>query len=446
MPAELITESLIVRRADFEALISSLGPKKLCASWEALAAEVAKKNDIQPLGELRLQMATSFIFVCLTNAMACIGILATSLSIKRTHSESRAIQVACILLISYTLTFWQYVSQWHEDPSFRLVSCVLYGAVPFLVSVSSYALVVCAFDAHEGKRLTRAAEAAAAEATAAAEAAAVAATAEAAAHPPNPVTYWLFGRHSRRGAAEQARVVAEQAAQAQARVVEHGGLARAVQAATTRPAVLLLAVLPSLAATTYLNLHVATGIEALATRWDTLALCLYVDVARVVVHGMFMVRRAGDTEETFAWRMHSALLALSIAWLAVLMPLHASEVAETKIHVLSNLNAYALILLLIGQAVKLGVGARIALVGVSILALLLAAFFNTVEPNLIGVLGLLGVVFYSAVAWAGDDLFLLAFALAVASVASYALVNAALAFAGPLRATLHALVLAKGNA
>ena len=152
-----LPDKVLVPRASFEALLNGKHAVYF-SSWamfvEAFDAQVQE-------GELHLQLALTFVFVILVNlaiviaiATFCDGVFEKK--IADGHREESCLGLAflwgALLTGVYALSFWWLCDLFHADSSKKLLSGVLYGAVPFLVGTACY-LFAAAFCLRRGMRI-----------------------------------------------------------------------------------------------------------------------------------------------------------------------------------------------------------------------------------------------------------------------------------------------------
>jgi len=184
----------------------------------------------------------------------------------------------------------------------------------------------------------------------------------------------------------------------------------------------LLAVLPGFAMSVHLNRTVSTGFEAVATHFDVLSLCLFVDVFRVVLHSVYLFLpewSIGKSPKSTPGMCYIALLLCLILYIALArVEAKGSGVIlrdRTKIHALACLTSYVFFPLSLGVSLmnleaffsnqgetrnKDGLLETIAFLAVvfviAMFMLVVSVIFNAVEANLMGIVSMLFVVFYGA--------------------------------------------------
>lgn len=200
---------------------------------------------------------------------------------------------------------------------------------------------------------------------------------------------------------------------------------------------LFLAVLPSLAISLLFTATFATGFTGVGTFFDVLALCLFVDVWRLVLHSSLLLapvwtltgrrpsggmsspreQASNDTRPLPGAVMLTFLLCL--VWYAVLILMKHHEVGfvglndPIKIHVLACLTSYVFFPTCLALSLyynetffrkhlELPTEATTAtwllMVWISAAFMLLAAtIFNATEPNSIGIVGMVFSILYAAV-------------------------------------------------
>ena len=200
---------------------------------------------------------------------------------------------------------------------------------------------------------------------------------------------------------------------------------------------LLLAVLPSLAISLHFTATFATGFTGVGTFFDVLALCLFVDVWRLVLHsslllapvwtltgrrpsdGMYSPREqaSNDTRPLPGAVMLTFMLCL--VWYSVLILMKHHEVGfvglndPIKIHVLACSTSYVFFPTCLALSLyynetffrkhlelptEAATATWLLMVCISAAFMLLAAtIFNATEPNSIGILGMVFSILYAAV-------------------------------------------------
>eukprot|EP00930_Biecheleria_cincta_P027741 TRINITY_DN19425_c0_g1_i2.p1 TRINITY_DN19425_c0_g1~~TRINITY_DN19425_c0_g1_i2.p1 ORF type:complete len:361 (+),score=51.49 TRINITY_DN19425_c0_g1_i2:164-1246(+) len=282
------------------------------------------------------------------------------------------------ILILYAAGVLGYCCHAYEDPSQRLVTNLLFGLVPWTVGLASYLLA------------------------------------------------WLLWSMSRTGSAQQTCDSALAALPATADELAKESL--------ILRSILLLAVLPSLTTSIYLTCTVATGFTGVGTFFDVLALCLFVDVWRTVMHlslllapewtvtitrSAQMLPDTPDTETSASsmWSQFTPPGAvnltfwLCLAWYAVLAWAHSKRDSiradPIKIHVLACLTTYLFFPSAMTMAsfwnfkigLKHGMQILTWLGMVWLIAtwlLLVATYFDVMEPNTIAVVSLVCSIIYAS--------------------------------------------------
>eukprot|EP00435_Cladocopium_sp_Y103_P022605 s3131_g5.t1 len=347
--------------------------------WSEFVKAAGEQNN--PGGEARLKAGLTLLFAA--SATVTVGTIIAYVIGKEVAAPFTAWLVILILLM-YAAAVFVYCMATYADPAQRVVTNLLFGLVPWCVSCASYLVAVQLVDACRGLRNM---------------------THEPIAEAPEPAQSiaWLTG--GRRGSSVDTQFD-------EFSVDLRFGL--------------LLAVLPSLGISIWFTRSYATGFTGVGTFFDVLALCLFVDVWRLVMHTALLLapfwtigKRSGQANAEApnlpGFLKLTFLLCLSWFVALVLMKRHATGVGFTdpiKIHVLACLASYlffpvSLVLATHYNATVFKEGLNFqpnALTAtflcmvwaISACMLLTATIFNATEPNTIGILAMVASILHAA--------------------------------------------------
>ena len=197
-----------------------------------------------PGGEARLKAGFTLLFAA--SATVTVGTIIHYVIGKEFAAPCTA-WVVILILLMYAAAVFVYCMATYADPAQRVVTNLLFGLVPWCVSCASYLVAVQLVDACRGLRnMTHEPIAEAPEP-----------------EPPQSIA-WLTG--GRRSSSVQDLQLSLEDFSCDLRFG------------------LLLAVLPSLGISIWFTRSYATGFTGVGTFFDVLALCLFVDVWRLVMH------------------------------------------------------------------------------------------------------------------------------------------------------------------
>eukprot|EP00438_Fugacium_kawagutii_P009414 Skav202025 [mRNA] locus=scaffold1138:166537:167835:+ [translate_table: standard] len=347
--------------------------------WSDFVEAAGEQNN--PGGEARLKAGFTLLFAAI--ATVTVGTVIVYVTGKEVASPFTAWLVVFILL-SYATAVFVYCMATYADPAQRVVTNLLFGLVPWTVSCASYLVAVLLAD------LVRAFRARISERV----------PTEEEGRDPDPSLAWLTGGR-RDSAVNDLRHIGE-------------GMWDLRLA-------LLLAVLPSLAISICFTRTYATGFTGVGTFFDVLALCLFVDVWRLVLHTALLVApfwTIGRSEGTQTLPGAVKLtFVLCLCWFValLLMKRHATGVGFTdpiKIHVLACLASYLFFPVSLAlawhcnqtffkdvlelQSEKLTATWLCMVWVISAMMLLCATVFNATEPNTIGILAMVTSILHAA--------------------------------------------------
>jgi hypothetical protein len=336
-----------------------------------------------PGGEARLKAGFTLLFAA--SATVTVGTIIHYVIGKEFAAPCTA-WVVILILLMYAAAVFVYCMATYADPAQRVVTNLLFGLVPWCVSCASYLVAVQLVDACRGLRnMTHEPIAEAPEP-----------------EPPQSIA-WLTG--GRRSSSVQDLQLSLEDFSCDLRFG------------------LLLAVLPSLGISIWFTRSYATGFTGVGTFFDVLALCLFVDVWRLVMHTSLLLapswtfpkRLSQDNADVPG--LFKLTFLLCVAWLValVLMKRHATGVGFTdpiKIHVLACLASY--VFFFVSLVLAMHYNAAIfkerlnfqpnALTAtflcmvwaIAACMLLTATIFNATEPNTIGILAMVASILHAA--------------------------------------------------
>mmetsp|Transcript_44306 Transcript_44306/g.102318 ORF Transcript_44306/g.102318 Transcript_44306/m.102318 type:complete len:423 (-) Transcript_44306:176-1444(-) len=313
-----------------------------------------------PGGEIRLVSGLSISFVIIVNVL--IWALVTYVATRLSDDSPRKLGWLIFgILCVYSVSVYLYCQHAYEDPALRVMTNFLFGLVPLAVSFASYVLALLVLD---------------------------------------------FVRSDRSF---------DQPLLSRLRPWEETFDGRLV---------FFLAVLPGLVVSIYLGRTVSTGFEAAATHFDVLSLCLFIDVGRFAGHCSYLLAREwsiGKSPTSISSRPGLCYVfhGLCLAWYLVLARFEAGGESlsvlrndRTKTHTLVSLTSFVFFPLSIYLAVlnlrelfemfevyRPCLETLVLILSCSLISafmLLVAMVFDAIEPNVMGIGGLLWVVFYGA--------------------------------------------------
>lgn len=345
--------------------------------WSDFVEAAGEQNN--PGGEARLKAGFTLLFAAI--ATVTVGTIISYVG-NNEVCKPHTVWLIIFILLSYATAVFVYCISTYADPAQRVVTNLLFGLVPWTVSCASYLVALQLVDICRNlKSMMSGAE-----------------PVEAEAPPEAPQSLaWLAG--GRRHIAAQ-----------ELETLDSSSL-------DTRFA-LLLAVAPSLAISIWLTKTYATGFTGVGTFFDVLALCLFVDVWRLMMHMAVVVAPAwtvlggrrddGQQAHEKIPGLFKLTWLLCIGWFAalLLMKRHATGVGFTdpiKIHVLACLTSYLFFpvsLTLAWYYNKLlfkDTAVWLSMVWIiSACMLLMATVFNATEPNTIGILAMVASIIHAA--------------------------------------------------
>eukprot|EP00435_Cladocopium_sp_Y103_P024197 s3131_g5.t3 len=377
--------------------------------WSEFVKAAGEQNN--PGGEARLKAGLTLLFAA--SATVTVGTIIAYV-IGKEAMMRRALVPSCasvaapftawlviLILLMYAAAVFVYCMATYADPAQRVVTNLLFGLVPWCVSCASYLVAVQLVDAcRNGSGMERRVDEERRN-----ERGLRNMTHEPIAEAPEPAQSiaWLTG--GRRGSSVDTQFD-------EFSVDLRFGL--------------LLAVLPSLGISIWFTRSYATGFTGVGTFFDVLALCLFVDVWRLVMHTALLLapfwtigKRSGQANAEApnlpGFLKLTFLLCLSWFVALVLMKRHATGVGFTdpiKIHVLACLASYlffpvSLVLATHYNATVFKEGLNFqpnALTAtflcmvwaISACMLLTATIFNATEPNTIGILAMVASILHAA--------------------------------------------------
>jgi len=351
--------------------------------WSDFKKALGKAAHLAPEvgGEVRLTSGLSIAFVIILNVLIWAVVAFILAMMKEKGPRLRGWTVFFILCI-YGASVGAYCNHAYADPDLRIITNFLFGAVPLAVSAASYLLALLVLDLirstmHDG---------------------------------------WETSFSSRLRPWEESF---------------DGRL------------IFFLAVLPGLALSAHLGNSVSTGFQAAATHFDVLSLCLFIDVARYAGHCSYLFYpewSIGKSPSSISSRpgLCYVFFGVCLWWYVVLARLEAGRASAlladgTKIHTLACLTSFAFFPLAIylgimnvreffeqlevHRALTQKLMYILVVFMVAVFMLVTAVVFDAIEPNLMGIAGLLFVVFFGAFTLSYD---LLSFILAMLPLAALA--------------------------
>lgn len=336
-----------------------------------------------PGGEARLKAGFTLLFAA--SATVTVGTIIHYVIGKEVAAPCTA-WVVILILLMYAAAVFVYCMATYADPAQRVVTNLLFGLVPWCISCASYLVAVQLVDACRALRnMTHDPIAEAPEP-----------------EPPQSIA-WLTG--GRRSSSVQDLQLSLEDFSCDLRLG------------------LLLAVLPSLGISIWFTRSYATGFTGVGTFFDVLALCLFVDVWRLVMHTSLLLapswtfpkRLSQDNADVPG--LFKLTFLLCVAWLValVLMKRHATGVGFTdpiKIHVLACLASYVFFFVSLVLATHYNAAifkerlnfqpnaltaTFLCMVwAISACMLLTATIFNATEPNTIGILAMVASILHAA--------------------------------------------------
>jgi len=194
--------------------------------------------------------------------------------------------------------------------------------------------------------------------------------------------------------------------------------------------IFFFAVLPGVAMSLYLSNTVTTGFESAATHVDIICFALFVDLFRLFGHFFYLIAPVwsiGKDPRSISSRPGLAYV-FQFLCLALFVGLGHIEACasgfilkdRTKIHTLASLTSYVFFPLSvylsvanIGEAFDQFYTAReqlkttvilLAILGISLLMLLVAVVFDIIDANVMGISGILAVVFFAAYRFSNQNI------------------------------------------
>lgn len=372
-------EELVITHHDFR---EKLRGKKF-DHWsdlkEALGKKAQQRTEPDVDGGVRLMSGLSVAFVIILNVLVWTVVAYVMTMMEGWGSRAQGWIVFTILCV-YGLGVYAYCQYAYEHPHLRLITNFLFGLVPLTVSCASYVLALLGLD------LVRATTR-------------------------DNFEKNIFDRMKPWEEEFDGRLI------------------------------FFLAVLPGLIVSIYLGNTVSTGFKAAATYFDVLSLCLFIDVGRFAGHFSYLVAREwsiGKSPTSISSRPGLAYVVhvVCLAWYLMLVRLEAGRTTViladgTKTRTLVSLTSYVFFPL----SLYLGymnlreffdqfeiqrkwleaLGNILMVFVVAVFMLLVAVVFNTIEPNMMGIGGLLFCVFYGAYSMSQGQL--LGFILAMVPLA-----------------------------
>ena len=345
--------------------------------WSDFVKAAGEQNN--PGGEARLKAGFTLLFAA--TCTVTVGTIIVYVVSKEVAAPCTAWLVILILLL-YAGAVFIYCMATYADPAQRVVTNLLFGLVPWCVSCACYLISVQLVVAVRSLRNATHEPVTEAE-------------------PPESIAWLTGGRSS---------LVQD------FRELEGFGFDLRFG--------LLLAVLPSLAICVWFTKTYATGFTGVGTFFDVLALCLFVDVWRLVMHAAMLLAplwtlgKGSDAEGSKSLPGFVKLtFLLCLCWFVALalMKRHATGVGFTdpiKIHVLACLASYVFFPVALTLAMyynqtvfKDGLNLQpnqliatfLCMVwAISACMLLTATIFNATEPNTIGILAMVFSILYAA--------------------------------------------------
>jgi len=394
------SERVVVSRKDFNDKLRGRSFQRWKDFKQTLGPDAEPARNVA--GELRLMSGLSITFVIILNVLifAFIAYIVTRLGKER---ERYAMWASFALLSVYGLLVTIYCYWAYEQEEQRVITYFMFGLVPFTISAASYILAGLLLD------LLRSATTEEGFKTSLWDRM-------------NPWASRLDGRF-----------------------------------------IFFLAVLPGLLVSIHLGNTVSTGFDNGAIHLDILSLCLFVDVFRSVGHFAYLlapVWSIGESPDAISSRpgLCYVFYMLCLAWYFVLARLEAVKSGvlladQTKIHTLACLTSYTFFPLSLYLTIKnmqeffeLFIEQRVWLQTLLLLSsvaltaafmLLVAMYFDAIEPNLMGIGAIIWVVIYAAYKLSHDSLLGFIIAMIPLSVGAFGAVFLAVQHAAAVREALH---------
>jgi len=369
--------SVVVTKEVFEERFQGHGYER----WSDFVKAAGEQNN--PGGEARLKAGFTLLFAAIaTVTVGTIIVYVVNKEVALPYTPWLVI----LILLSYAASVFMYCVATYANPAQKVVTNLLFGLVPWSVSCASYLMALQLVDFF--RRLP--------------DLEPIATEAPEAAHQSSLA--WLTG--GRQGSAVQ-------------ELQQFDGSNYDLRFG------LLLAVLPSLVICIWLTRTYATGFTGVGTFFDVLALCLFVDVWRLVMHIAVLIapvwtlhgERPEESDNRKIPGMCKLTFLLCLFWFVglLLMKRHATGVGFTdpiKIHVLACLTSYLFFPVSLAlawhynetlfkdvlnlQHKQLTVTWLCMVFAISACMLLTATVFNATEPNAIGIVVLVASIIYTA--------------------------------------------------